>query len=80
MLWGHIRFVLKVWSKKPQKGSFDWKLKGLGPFLIVESVWRATTAPLTPTISPNIFNQNFEIAMLFNVVESSGNSVLEDDY
>jgi hypothetical protein len=35
--------------------------------------------PLTPTISPNISNQNFEIAILFNVVESSGSYVFEDD-
>ena len=49
------------------------------PFLIVESDWRATNLPLTPTISPNTSNQNFEIAILFNVVESSGNYVFEND-
>jgi hypothetical protein len=48
-------------------------MKGLLPFLIVESDWRATNAPFTPAISPDTFNQNFEIAILFNVVESSRN-------
>ena len=49
------------------------------PFLIVESDWRATNPSLTPTISPNTSNQNLEIAILFNVVEMSGNYVFEDD-
>jgi hypothetical protein len=29
-----------------------------------------TNAPLTATVSPNTFNQNFEISILLNVVES----------
>ena len=33
--------------------------------------------PLTPTISPNTFNESFEIAILFNVDEFSGNYVLD---
>ena len=49
------------------------------PFLIVESDWRITNTPLTPTISPNTSNQNFEIAILFDVVKKSGNYVFEDD-
>jgi hypothetical protein len=43
------------------------------PFLIVGRDWRATNVPLTPTISPNTSIQNFEIAIFFNVVKSSGN-------
>jgi hypothetical protein len=39
----------------------------------------ASIPPLTPTISPNKSNQNFEIAILFNLVERSGNYVFEDD-
>jgi hypothetical protein len=62
-----------------KKRSFNWKLEWLVPFLIFESDWKATNTPFMPTISKNTFNQNFEIAMLFNVVESSGNSVLKDD-
>ena len=31
------------------------------------------------TISPSTFNQNFEIAILFNIVERSGNYVFEDE-
>ena len=48
-------------------------------FLIVESDWRATKPPLTPPISPNTSNKNFEIAILFNVVEKSGNYIFGDD-
>jgi hypothetical protein len=32
-----------------------------------------------PTISPNTSNQNFEIAISFNLVESSENWIFEDD-
>ena len=49
------------------------------PFLIVESDWIATNAPLTPTIFPNMFSQSLEIAILFKVVESSGNYVVKED-
>ena len=54
-------------------------MKWLVPFLIVESDWKATNTPSTPTIYPNTSNQNFEIAILFNVVESFGNKVFKDD-
>ena len=37
-------------------------------FLIVESDWRATSPP-TLVIPPNTSNQNFEIAILFSVVD-----------
>ena len=49
------------------------------PFLIVESDWRATNPYLMPTFPPITSNQNFKIAISFNVVESSGNYVFEDD-
>jgi hypothetical protein len=49
------------------------------PFLIVESDWRATISPFTPTFSPNTFNQNFEITVLFNVVLISRNLVFGDN-
>ena len=61
------------------KGSFDWKLKGLVPFLIVQSNWRVANPPFTPTISQNTSNQNLEIAILFNIIESSKNYVFEDN-
>jgi len=32
-----------------------------------------------PTISPNTSNQNFEIAIMFNIVERSGDYVFHDD-
>jgi hypothetical protein len=38
-------------------------------FLIVESDWKAINTPSTPTIYPKKSNQNFEIAILFKVVE-----------
>jgi hypothetical protein len=49
------------------------------PFLIVESEWRVMDPPPTPTISPNTFNQRIKIAILFNVVGSSGNYLFKDD-
>jgi hypothetical protein len=58
-------------------GSFDWKLKL--PLLIFESEWRAINTPLTPTISPKIFIQSLEIAILFNILESYGNYVFKDE-
>ena len=36
-------------------------------------------APLTRISSRNIYTQNFEIAILFSVVERSGNYVFGDD-
>jgi hypothetical protein len=48
------------------------------PFLIVESEWRVIKPFLTPTISPKTFNQSLEIAILYKVVESSGNFVFKD--
>jgi hypothetical protein len=65
-------FYRKHCRKNFKKGSFDRKLKVLVTYLIVGIDWRATIAPLTPTISPNTSNLNFEIDILFNVVESSG--------
>ena len=61
-------------SRNFEKGSFDWKFKGQEPFLIVKSDWRATNPRLTPTISQNTFNQNFEI----NIVERSRNYIFKD--
>ena len=49
------------------------------PFLIVESDWKATNTPYTPNISPNTSNQNFDIAVLFNAVDNSGNYMFEQD-
>jgi hypothetical protein len=44
-------------------------LEWLVPFLIVESDWKATNTPSTPTSSRKTSNQNFEIAILFSVVD-----------
>ena len=65
--------------KNFEQGSFDWKLKGLVPFLTVESNWRDTYPPPTPTVSLNTFNRNFEISILFSIVERSRDYVFEDD-
>jgi hypothetical protein len=54
-------------------------LEGLLPVLIVKSAWRKTNTPPSPTISPNTSNKSFEIAILFDVVERSGNYVFEKD-
>jgi hypothetical protein len=47
-------------------------------FLIVESDWKATHAPSTPTNYANTSNQHFEIAILFKVVERSRNYIFKD--
>ena len=60
-----------------KKSSFDWKVKGLVFFLIFKRDWRATP-PLTIN-SQHTSNQSFEIAILFSVVEESGNYVFEND-
>jgi hypothetical protein len=49
-------FVESVVEENIKKGSFDWKLKGLVLFIIVESGWRATNPPLKSTISPKTPN------------------------
>ena len=49
------------------------------PFLIVKSDWRRTKTPPMPTISPKTSNKICETAILFNVVEKSGNYVFEND-
>jgi hypothetical protein len=41
--------------------------------LIVEIDLRAAKTKLTPTIAPNKWNNNFEISILYNIIESSGN-------
>jgi hypothetical protein len=46
---------------------------------MVKSDCRKTNIPPTPTISPKTSNKNLEIAILFNVVEKSGNYIFEDD-
>ena len=48
------------------------------PHLIFESYWKATNTPSTPTIYPDTSNQNFEKAILFNVVERSENYIFDD--
>jgi hypothetical protein len=35
-------------------------------------------SPPKPTISTSLSNQNFEIAILFSVIERSGNYILKD--
>jgi hypothetical protein len=69
-------FVVKETSKTAH--SIE-KLKEQVPFLMVKSDWRATNPLLTLTISKNTSNKNFKTAILFNVIEKSGNYVFEDD-
>jgi hypothetical protein len=45
---------------------------------MVKSDWSITNTSLTPTISPNTSNQNFEIVILFNVIKKSGNVFADD--
>jgi hypothetical protein len=48
---GILGFYRKRCHRNFKTGSFDWKFKGLVPFLIVESDLRATNPPLMPTFS-----------------------------
>ena len=61
-------FIEKLCRRNLKKDSFEWKFKALVSFLIVEIDWRITNTPLTSTISPNTSDQNFEIAILFDIV------------
>jgi hypothetical protein len=53
-------FIERFCCRNFKIGSFNRKLKGLVPFVIVEKDWRATNPPFTPNISPNVSNENFE--------------------
>jgi hypothetical protein len=48
-------------------------------FLVIESYWKATNTPSTPTISSNTSNKDFEIAILFHALQSSGNHTFEQE-
>ena len=52
---GILGFYRKRCCRNFKNGSFDWKFKGLVPFLIVEIDLRTTNPPIMPTIPPNIF-------------------------
>jgi hypothetical protein len=58
---------------------YNRKFEGLVPLSLVKSDWKKTNTPPTLTISPKTSNNNFEIAIFFNVVKKSGNYVFEDD-
>jgi hypothetical protein len=75
---GHIRFYRKFWRRSCKKGSFNWKLRGLVPFLVVKSDQRVNAPPPTPIILPNPSNQIFEIAILFSVPDRSRSHFFED--
>ena len=57
------------------EGAFERKLKILVPFLSGQKDWRATSPPPTPIYSPKLSDQNFEIVILFSIVERSNNYV-----
>ena len=78
MPWGHNKVTIRKRCRRNfKRGSFDWKLRGLVPFLILYSNLRDN--PPTPIISPQTSDQHFGIAILFNAVERSVNYVFEDD-
>jgi hypothetical protein len=60
-----------------KKGSFDRKLKWLVPFLIVKNDWRATN-PLSRLLFPQTHTIKI-LSHFFNVVDSSGNYVFENN-
>ena len=62
-----------------KKGSFDWKLKGLLPFLIVKNDWRANNPSSHAHHFSKHIQSNSDIVILFSVIEKSGNYAFEDD-
>ena len=65
-------FVLKKLSQKLEKELIPLEIERAIVLLIVKSDWKVTNPPPSPNISPDTFNQNCEIAFLFNTVERSG--------
>jgi hypothetical protein len=63
-------FIWKVWCFKHGRGSFDWKLEVLVPFLRIKRDMKATRPPHA-LFSSNASNQNFEIAVLVKIVQKS---------
>ena len=74
-------FFFQGWSYRPngarmlQEGSFWRKWQVLVPFLSDEKL-EGTWTPPTHIFSPKLPDQNFEIAILFNLVENSINMYL----
>ena len=62
-----------------REGSFERKLKVLVPFLNDQKNWRAPRPPLTFIFPPKSTDQNFEIAILFSIVENHNNYVFKYD-
>ena len=69
-------FFSPGWSYRPSgpriswEGSLERKLKVLVPFLSDQKKWRATRPPPTLIFFPKSPDQNFEIAILFSMVEN----------
>jgi hypothetical protein len=62
-------FIEDVFVETSKTAHSIGNTKGLVPFLIVQSHWRATSPPSTSFNSPNTSNKIFEIAILFSVVD-----------
>ena len=62
-----------------QEGSFERKLKVVVFLLSDQKNWLVTRPPPMLIFSPKPPDQNFEIAILFNLVEKSNNHTFEDD-
>ena len=61
------------------RGSFNWILKLLVPFLIIESDWRVKSPLSSLIISPKSSHQNIEVAIMFRVVGRSSVYVFQVD-
>ena len=62
-----------------QEGSFYRKLKVLVSFLIDQNNWRASRPPPTLIFVPKSTDQNFEIAILFCIIENDNKYVFGDE-
>ena len=70
MLQGHKRFYGRGVSINFGGGSFEWKLKVLVPSLGVNSDRRESSSPYA-IFSPKEYDRNFEITILFRIVQRS---------
>ena len=68
---GGRRIIKKIFFK--QKTAYE-----IMPSLVGSEMCIRDSPPTKPIIFPNTSNQNFEITILFNVFERSGNYVFKD--
>jgi len=81
---GCVLFFPRGWSYwnnshgRLEEVASERKLKVLVYFFSEQKEWRTTDSPPTPIFSPKFYDQKFEIAILFSIVERANNYVFRD--